>query len=122
MLSSATSLSRNGIRDWLIQRATSVILGAYLIFILGYLLTHSGLNYRDWVVFFSSMTVKVFTFMALISMVLHAWIGLWTISTDYFSRRFQGSKAVFIRLSFQGVFALLLLVYLLLGVQILWRL
>ncbi|MBE8215167.1 MAG: succinate dehydrogenase, hydrophobic membrane anchor protein [Endozoicomonadaceae bacterium] len=120
MLNNATSLSRSGLRDWLIQRATAIILSAYFIFILVYLFRHPHLTYYEWHALFSNTWVKIFSVMALIAMVLHSWIGLWTISTDYFIARFQGSKAVYIRLAFQGFFALLLLIYLLFGVQILW--
>lgn len=122
MVTNATNLSRSGLRDWIIQRGTSVILSAYFIFLLIYFAVHPNINFHTWSSLFTLTSVRVFTLLALLSMVLHAWIGVWTISTDYFTERLQQKKAVWFRLSFQSFFALLLLVYLLWGIQVIWGL
>ena len=122
MVTNATNLSRSGLRDWLIQRATSIVLGAYFLFILIYILCHPHLDFTTWSNLFSLTWMRVFTFLALLSMVCHAWVGIWTIITDYFTERMQGSKALCIRLFFQAFFALLLAIYLVWGVQIIWGL
>jgi succinate dehydrogenase / fumarate reductase membrane anchor subunit len=33
--------------------------------------------------FFSSAFTKVFTLLALVSILIHAWIGMWQVLTDY---------------------------------------
>jgi len=122
MVTNATNLSRSGLRDWLIQRVTSFILGAYFLFILIFILCHPSMDFNTWSNLFSTTVMRIFSFLALLSMVCHAWIGIWTISTDYFTDRMQGPKALTIRLLFQAVFALLLAIYLVWGVQIIWGL
>ena len=62
----------------------------------------------------------MFSVLALLSLVVHAWIGMWTVSTDYLTVRLLGPKATGLRLVFQGGYALVLFVYLVWGVQILW--
>ncbi len=64
--------------------------------------------------------MKVFSLMALLSIVIHAWIGLWSVSTDYLTVRMLGAKANAIRILFQAAYAVVLFAYLVWGVQILW--
>ena len=122
MVTNATNLSRSGLRAWIIQRVSAVILGAFFLFILIYIFCHPGIDYATWKNLFSLTWVRIFTFLALLSMVAHAWIGIWTISTDYITSRMHGSKAVVVRIFFQAIFALLLVIYLVWGVQIIWGL
>ena len=44
MVTSVTSLGRNGLYDWLIQRVSAVIIGVYMIGMLGYLITAGDLD------------------------------------------------------------------------------
>ncbi len=122
MVDNATNFSRSGLRDWLIQRVTSIILGLYFLFILIFILCHTGMSFVVWSDLFSQTWFRVFSMLALLSMFCHAWIGIWTIITDYFTERMQGSKALGIRLLLQGAFLLLLAVYLVWGTQIIWGL
>jgi len=110
---SATNFSRSGVSDWIIQRFSAVVLALYTVFIVGYLVSHSGLTYAEWKEFFSCTSVRVFTLLALISTVAHAWIGMWTISTDYL-------KAAGIRFVFQAICFLAMFVYLAWGIEIIW--
>ena len=119
---SVTNLSRNGLRDWLIQRITSVILAVYFFLVLGYIICHPGLDYITWMQLFSNDGMKIFTLLALFSLVFHGWIGVWTIITDYFSNHVQRKRALGTRLLLQIFFALLLVVYLFWGIQIIWGL
>ncbi len=115
MVASVTSFGRSGLYDWMIQRVTAVVLAAYTVFILGYLILNPDLNYAQWSEFFSQTCVRVFSLLALLSLGAHAWIGLWTISTDYL-------KAMVFRFIFQAVSGLVMFVYVVWGVQILWGL
>ena len=58
--------------------------------------------------------------MALVSIVAHAWIGLWSVSTDYLTVRMMGPRANGIRILFQGAYALVLFAYLVWGIEIFW--
>jgi succinate dehydrogenase / fumarate reductase membrane anchor subunit len=83
MVANATSLSRNGLRDWLLQRFSAVVLGAYVLFLLFYFLFHPSVDYIDWSQLFLAGWVRYFTLAALFSLIVHSWIGIWTVVTDY---------------------------------------
>lgn len=108
-----TSLTQNGLRDWLIQRVSAIILGIYSIFILIFLAGTHPVTFDAWHALFHSGVVKAFTFIALISLVGHSWIGLWTVFTDYV-------KPYLLRVTLEVSLVIALLVYLAWGIVILW--
>ena len=120
MVTSVTSLGRNGIYDWLVQRVSAVVLLAWFLFVGGFVATHSGLSFADWQGLFAQTWMRIFTLIAVLALCAHAWIGMWTISTDYFTPMMLGSKATAVRLLFQLVCLAVLVIYLLWCVQILW--
>lgn len=120
MVTSITSFGRSGVSDWLIQRASAIVLVAYTICVAGFLLSHSNLTYQDWQAFFARDAMKIFSLLALLSLCAHAWIGLWCVTTDYITVRLMGAKATALRLVVQFVCALVTFVYFVWGVQILW--
>lgn len=85
MVTNITSLSGNGLRDWFIQRVTAVVLGLYLIILAGFFIAHPHCTYHQWSAFFQHPWFKVMNVIAIIALVKHAWIGLWTVTTDYLS-------------------------------------
>ncbi len=113
MVDSVTSLTRNGLRDWLIQRVSAVILGLYMLFLLGYLLAHSPLTFTDWHALFANGFMRIFTFLALLSMLFHSWVGVWTVITDYI-------KCSCLRLIIEVIVFLALLGYVAWGIEIVW--
>jgi succinate dehydrogenase / fumarate reductase membrane anchor subunit len=115
MVTSITSFGRSGLYDWMMQRATAVILLAYTLFILAYLLFNPDLDYMQWKTLFEQTWVRVFTLLTLLSIGAHAWIGLWSVSTDYI-------KPTGPRFLFQAVCGTAMFVYLVWGVQVLWGL
>ena len=115
MVASVTSFGRSGLYDWMIQRVTAIVLAVYTVFILGYLVLNPDLSYAQWHTLFEQTWVRIFSLMALLSLGAHAWIGLWTISTDYI-------KAMVFRFIFQALSGLVMFVYVVWGVQILWGL
>lgn len=115
MVASVTNFGRNGLHDWLVQRVSAIILAAYTLFILGYLVINPDLTYGQWNALFESTCVRIFSLLALLSLGAHAWIGLWTISTDYI-------KPTGVRFIFQAVCGLVMFAYVVWGIQILWGL
>lgn len=113
MLTNVTSLTGNGLKDWLIQRITAVYFAVYTIFLFGFLVTHPVLSYENWHALFANPVVQIATALALFTLTLHAWIGIWTVTTDYM-------KCTVIRLSVQIVVFLWLLSQLIWGFMILW--
>lgn len=113
MVRSITNLSKNGVKDYLWQRITAIILGVYVIFLLAFTLGAHPLTYAIWHELFSATWMKIFTLLALISLIKHAWVGMWTIFTDYVT-------CSVIRGILMVVSILLFFSYLVWGIQILW--
>ena len=115
MMDYVTSFSRSGIRDWLFQRLSAVVLGVYGVVLLLFFLTHPQLQYDQWHGLFASTFMRIFSFLALLSIVVHSWIGIWIVFTDYI-------KMWCVRLILQILVILLLLSLLAWGIEILWGL
>jgi succinate dehydrogenase / fumarate reductase, membrane anchor subunit len=120
MVSSVTGLSRSGVADWLVQRISAVVLGIYFIGLLGYLLLNPDLTYAQWQALFASTWMRIASLGALISLCAHAWVGMWTVSTDYLTPAMIGKNANVLRFLFQAACILLIFIYLVWGIQILW--
>lgn len=122
MVTAATSFSRNGVSDWILQRFSAVLLGAYTVFIVVYLLMHPELTFDQWSSLFSNICVRIFTLLVIISTVAHGWIGLWGVLTDYVTTRMMGGNALFLRVVVLSTYALVSVTFLIWGVEILWGL
>ena len=120
MVSSVTNLGRAGLSDWLIQRFSAVILAAYSFCILGSFLLHPDMDYVQWQALFENNLMRIFSLITLAALCAHAWIGMWTVSTDYLTPLQFGKSATVIRLLIQAGCILLICVYLIWGIQILW--
>lgn len=115
MVSNVTSLTGNGLKDWLIQRVTAIYFAAYALFLLGYFIKHPNMEFANWDALFSHLGFQIATTIALLAFSLHAWIGLWTVTTDYM-------KCTVLRLSMQLFLVLWLLVQFIWGLIIVWGL
>ncbi|HLD16758.1 MAG TPA: succinate dehydrogenase, hydrophobic membrane anchor protein [Coxiellaceae bacterium] len=105
--------SRRGLAEWLFQRISAVLLLGYSAFIVGFMLTHPHINFYDWELLFSCLFVQITTYVVIIALVGHIWIGIWTVLTDYM-------KCAWGRLILEILLALLLLGYLIWGAKIVW--
>ncbi|WP_294771090.1 succinate dehydrogenase, hydrophobic membrane anchor protein [uncultured Rhodoferax sp.] len=105
-----------GLRDWLAQRVTAVLMALFTLVVLAQVIFSSGpIGYDKWAGIFASQWMKVLTFSVIVAMLYHVWVGVRDIWMDYI-------KPVSIRLSLQ-VFSIVWLV----GcagwaIQVLWRL
>jgi len=122
MVTAVTSFGRSGLYDWLIQRVSAVVLAAYTVFLVVYLLLNPDLTYEQWQTLYSQLWMRVFSLVTLLSIVAHAWIGLWSVLTDYLTARMMGSKAVVARVLAQVLLGAVAVTYVVWGVQILWGL
>ncbi len=120
MVTAVTSFGRSGLYDWLIQRVSAVVLAAYTVFIVGFVLLSPDLGYDQWKALFSSLCMRVFTVITLISVIAHAWIGLWSVLSDYLTNRMMGNKATILRILSQMILGVVAVTYAVWGVQILW--
>jgi len=113
MVSNASALGRNGVHDWLLLRAAAMVITLYVLYILGFLVVSDTLTYDIWRGFFASSFTKVFTLLTLLSILVHGWIGMWQVLTDYV-------KPVGLRLMLQLVVVVALLVYAFYGTVVVW--
>jgi len=122
VVTNVTSFGRSGLYDWVVQRLSAVYLALYFVGLLGYLALSPQVTFEQWSALFSSTWMRVASLLALIALCAHAWVGLWTISTDYLTSDMLGSKATVIRFAFQSVCVIVMFIYLVWGIQILWGL
>jgi succinate dehydrogenase / fumarate reductase membrane anchor subunit len=102
-----------GLRDWLIQRITAVLMALYSVGAGGYLLLQPHLDYDVWTALFSGQAMRSFTLLFLLSVFYHAWIGIRDIVMDYV-------KPAGVRLMIHILVILALVLYTIWSVQILW--
>lgn len=113
MVATVTSLGRSGLHDWIIQRVSALIMVAYAAYLTYFFATTGEVTYSAWIELFAGTGMKVFSFLALASVVVHAWIGLWIVSTDYMPK-------LAIRMTFQVIVIISCLALLVWGIQVLW--
>ena len=113
MVSNASALGRNGVHDFILVRATAIVLTLYIIYMVGFFAITGDVTYEAWTGFFSSAVTKVFTLLALVSTLIHTWIGMWQVFTDYV-------KSTALRLGLQLLTVVALLVYVIYGFVVVW--
>lgn len=103
-----------GMRDWLAQRLTAVVMAVYSVMLAIVLLRGEPISHAVWKDLFAQGWMRVATLLFAASLVWHAWVGMRDILMDYI-------KPDGLRLALQ-VFTLLLLAgYMGWSIQILWR-
>jgi len=128
MVRAVTSLGRSGLSDWLVQRVSAVILLLYVLFLVSVFACNPDMDYLQWKALCGRTSVEVLTTLALFAGVAHAWIGMWSVLTDYVTPRFfklelgieLGEKVTVLRLVLAILMVLLMFVYTLWGLKIIW--
>ena len=75
---------------WYLQRWSSILILFYVVYVFIFITSLSPVLYGDWMQFVSSYTFKITTSFAFMSILIHAFLGLWTIGTDYLTPRTLG--------------------------------
>lgn len=116
-MNSATGLTGSGSRDWVVQRLSAIVLALYTVVVLGWLIYNScnnSLDYENWYGFMMTLPMKIFSLITILAFATHAWIGMWTVFTDYIN------SSVGLRLVLQATTVISILIVLFWGVQIFW--
>ncbi|OWY39191.1 succinate dehydrogenase, hydrophobic membrane anchor protein [Xenophilus sp. AP218F] len=71
-----------GLRDWIMQRVTAVIMLAYTVALVLFLLAMPA-GYEGWKALFDQTWVKVLTQTTLLALFLHVWVGIRDVWMDY---------------------------------------
>ena len=104
-----------GLRDWLSQRVTAALMALFTLAVIVQVLLPGEMGYDKWSGIFAQQWMKVLTFVVIVSLLYHVWVGMRDVWMDYV-------KPVGVRLALQ-VFTIAWLV----GctgwaIQVLWRL
>lgn len=102
-----------GAADWLAQRITAVVMVLYTLLCLGIVIWNGGVDQATFRALFASQLFRMATFLFVVSMAWHAWVGMRNITMDYV-------KPLGIRLALQGAIAATLVAYVGWTVGILW--
>lgn len=102
-----------GLRDWLVQRVTAVVVTLYTALLLGIVLWNGGVDYAIWKALLAGKAFRVATFLFMASLLWHAWVGVRNILMDY-------AKPMSLRLFLEIVVVCVLVAYAGWTIQILW--
>lgn len=102
-----------GLGDWLAQRITAVVMALYTLLFLVVLLWHGGMDHAVWTKLFGNGAFRVASFVFVVAVLYHAWVGIRNITMDYL-------KPIVIRLVVQSIVIALLIAYAGWAIQILW--
>lgn len=83
MVKSVLGVHHQGLRDWMIQRVSAIFMAVYSIALILYIVCHPGLSFAEWHSLFAAPWMKIATILFTLALIWHAWIGVWTILTDY---------------------------------------
>jgi succinate dehydrogenase / fumarate reductase membrane anchor subunit len=104
-----------GMRDWLVQRVTAVVMALFTVVLLVQVLWPGAMGYEKWAGIFAAQWMKALTFVVILAMAWHAWVGMRDIWMDYV-------KPMGIRLGLQVFTIVWLLGCAGWAVQVIWRL
>jgi succinate dehydrogenase membrane anchor subunit len=103
-----------GLRDWLAQRITAVVMAVYSVILVVLLLSGGPVDYAAWKALFAQGWMRVATLLFAVSVAWHMWVGVRDILMDYV-------KPDGMRLTLQVLTLLTIAAYLGWTIQILWR-
>ena len=72
-----------GLRDWLAQRVTAVVMALFTVAVVVQLLMPGEINYERWAGIFAHQWMKMLTFSTIVAMLWHAWAGTRDVLMDY---------------------------------------
>ena len=76
---------------WNLQRYSSLIVLSYVVYVMIFILSFEGeIGFFDWTKFFLSFHMRFLTSIVCVFILIHAFIGLWTVGTDYLTKRALG--------------------------------
>ena len=72
-----------GLRDWLAQRITAALMALFTLVVIVQVLLPGEMGYDKWAGIFSRQWMKVLTFVTIVSLLYHAWVGMRDVWMDY---------------------------------------
>lgn len=115
MVKRVTTGAHYGLRDWLAQRVTAVVMVIFILCLVTVLLISPPHDDNALKAMFDNRWMRIASFLFLVSLFWHAWVGMRNILMDYI-------HPTGIRLTLQILVILSLLFYTVWSVEILWNL
>jgi succinate dehydrogenase / fumarate reductase membrane anchor subunit len=72
-----------GMRQWLTQRLTAVVMAVYTIFTIVLMSIKHPVNYQEWLAVVSPWWWRLATFFFFSCLCMHAWLGVRDVFKDY---------------------------------------
>lgn len=73
-----------GLRDWLSQRVTAALMAIFTFAVLAQVLLAKGaVGYDRWAGIFAAQWMKLLTFVVILALLYHVWVGMRDIWMDY---------------------------------------
>jgi succinate dehydrogenase / fumarate reductase membrane anchor subunit len=113
MVKSVLGVNHQGLRDWMVQRLSAVLMVFYTVGLFVFFVLHPHVNYAEWHALFSKTGMKISTLLVLLFLLGHTWVGMWTILTDYV-------KSFVVCLLLETMVLLALIAFFFSGCLILW--
>ena len=113
MVTAAATFGRSGSHDFILLRASAIVICLYALFMAGFFISTPDVIYEVWSGLFANIWMKVATMLVLTAVLIHGWIGIWQVLTDYV-------KAAGLRAFIQLVFSVGLIAVWLTGLFVLW--
>jgi len=102
-----------GLKDWVAQRITAVVMVLYTLLWLAIALYRGGVDYALWQALFANGAFRVATLLFWVALLWHAWVGMRDIWMDYV-------KPTALRLTLEALTALTLVGYAVWLIDLLW--
>ena len=103
-----------GLRDWLAQRVTAALMALFTLAVVVQVLLPGEMGYDKWAGIFSHQWMKLLTFVVILALLVHVWVGMRDILMDYV-------HAVGVRLPLQVLTIVWLVGCTGWAIQVLWR-
>ena len=108
--------SRNGIREWIFQRVSNVLIFIYAATYLTLVATMQPVTYESWLALHAAPWFKIYSSITLVVVMFNAILAGWQIGTDYTQKVPVPGFATL----FHGTYVVVSLAYLFAGLYILW--
>ena len=76
---------RSGRLQFVLQRVSAIVIAIYAFALVGFLLANPTVDFDGWVGFMQSPTMIGLGVLTVLALVVHGWIGMWIVGTDYLS-------------------------------------
>ena len=102
-----------GLRQWVGQRFTAVLMVVYTLSFTGNFYLSSPVGFSEWQSLFAPIWMKLWTLAFMVALFYHAWVGVRDIFMDYIG-------LLVLRLILQSVVIMVLVAYTFWVIDILW--